>query len=101
MYRIEILFESYEKGVFTQHIETCEDEALLESKANRMLDYWIDVFNLDLEQDFDYFTYEMKYDYIKEYVEKEMVKDGKGIRFFIMLIKSYDLNQIFNQNNTQ
>ena len=43
MFKITILFESNEKGIYTKEEETATDEMWLKAKKQRMIDRWFDI----------------------------------------------------------
>jgi hypothetical protein len=43
MFKITILFESNEKGIYTKEEETATDEMWLKAKKERMIDRWLNI----------------------------------------------------------
>ena len=78
MFKICLKFQSNETGIYTEHIETASDIEWKNKKLERMLDYWVEIFDIDLPDNLDC---EMKLEFLQCHVNEMNSCDG-GLRTF-------------------
>lgn len=85
MFKIIVLFQSNETEIYTQHIETASDQIWFDKKLGRMLDYWLDVF--DIEPLDDELPNEMKIEYINCHIDELNQQDSGKRKFDVTVLE--------------
>ena len=85
MFKITLLFESNEPGIYTKEEETATHEEWLKMKKTRMINRWIKNLCPDVDHEIiDTKDYEYKLNFIKTYIETLNENDNGQRKFNIM-----------------
>lgn len=100
MYIIKARFNSNVKGVYSEDIETSDNEELANRKFERMLDRWFDIickYNIDYKDIEIVCKYYSNYDFTKTYEDK--IKIQKNIKEYTSKLKLFLINDMLEFSN--